>query len=259
MREKISRPRSRISWIFRGQRIYQLVHVLNQNSKPPNFKKCVLCCIIKHITDSYYNLLRRSIVFNRVAYLIFELGDLSLAGGVTLQVVQHNLCICQQDFGSLQVFLQPLLCLHILLAHLKDKTLLSNQNCYTYSPHLLRFKSSFFPIRRSGTTLNPTHVTALTETRSRVVEVPGPGRSAVWTPAPFSRATLSACLHTPPPAVPPSVSAAGHMHSVSGCTNRRSVVNRVRHNIPSTILLDMAALTHQRQMDGCPLSRSASF
>lgn len=56
--------------------------------------------------------------YNRAAYLIFELGDLSLAGGIALQVVQHNLCISQKDFGSLQVSLQSLLCLHIPVAHL---------------------------------------------------------------------------------------------------------------------------------------------
>lgn len=56
-----------------------------------------------------------------MAYLIFELGDLPLAGGITLQVVQHNLCISQKDFGSLQIFLQPLLRVHIPLAHLNDK------------------------------------------------------------------------------------------------------------------------------------------
>lgn len=61
-----------------------------------------------------------------MAYLIFELGDLPLAGGVALQMVQHNLCISQEDFGSLQVFLEPLLRLHIPLAHLNDEAALSH-------------------------------------------------------------------------------------------------------------------------------------
>lgn len=76
-------------------------------------------------------------MFNREAYLIFELGDLPLAGGITLQVVQHNLCISQKDFGPLQVFLQPLLCFHISLAHLNDKTHLSSkvtQTLFFYPP-----------------------------------------------------------------------------------------------------------------------------
>lgn len=58
--------------------------------------------------------------FKRMAHLIFELGNLPLARGVALQVVQHNLRICQEDFGPLQIFLQPLLSLHIPLANLND-------------------------------------------------------------------------------------------------------------------------------------------
>lgn len=58
--------------------------------------------------------------FKRMAYLIFELGNLPLARRVALQVVQHNLSISQKDFGPLQIFLQPLLSLHIPLANLND-------------------------------------------------------------------------------------------------------------------------------------------
>lgn len=84
--------------------------------------------------------------YDWVAYLIFELGDLSLAGSVALQVVQHNLSISQKDFGSLQVSLQPLLCLHIPVAHLwmtkHLSTLLQNLQ------QLSNLKSSFFPIKK---------------------------------------------------------------------------------------------------------------
>lgn len=58
--------------------------------------------------------------FKRMAHLIFELGDLPLARGVALQVVQHNLRVRQKDFGPLQILLQPLLSLHIPLANLSD-------------------------------------------------------------------------------------------------------------------------------------------
>lgn len=58
--------------------------------------------------------------FKRTAHLIFELGNLPLARGVALQVVQHNLRIRQKDFGPLQIFLQLLLSLHIPLANLND-------------------------------------------------------------------------------------------------------------------------------------------
>lgn len=73
----------------------------------------------------------------RGAYLIFELGDLPLAGGVTLQVFQHYLRISQEDFCSLQVFLQPLLGLHIPLAHLNDKQTVLACICYKLSGFLL--------------------------------------------------------------------------------------------------------------------------
>lgn len=53
------------------------------------------------------------------AYLIFELSDLPLAWSIALQVVQHNLSISQKDFGSLQVFLQPLLRLNVPLVDLE--------------------------------------------------------------------------------------------------------------------------------------------
>lgn len=55
-----------------------------------------------------------------MAYLIFQLGNLPLAWCVALQMVQHYLSISQKDFGPLQIFLQPLLRLHIPLANLND-------------------------------------------------------------------------------------------------------------------------------------------
>lgn len=51
--------------------------------------------------------------------------------------------------------------------------------------------------------------------QNRAKEEPCPGCSAFCTPALFSRAALSACLRTPPPAAPPSVSAAGRVQKVS--------------------------------------------
>lgn len=51
-------------------------------------------------------------------HLVLQLGDLPLAGGVVLQVVQHDLGICQQGLGALQVLPEPLLGLQVPLAHL---------------------------------------------------------------------------------------------------------------------------------------------
>ena len=108
-----------------------------------NLWKCYWNVVWKH------HLLRHSEAFTRVAYLIFELGDLPLAGGVTLQVVQHNLCISQKDFGPPQVFLQPLLRLHIPLAHLNGKApLFKHMLCFSLSsfrkkpPQLSRVKKA---------------------------------------------------------------------------------------------------------------------
>lgn len=67
-----------------------------------------------------YELHKERTVLKRLAYLIFQLGNLPLARCVALQVVQHNLSISQKDFGPLQIFLQPLLRLHIPLANLND-------------------------------------------------------------------------------------------------------------------------------------------
>lgn len=103
-----------LSWTCRGMRLYQ-------NCADQCSEKCVFSC--KWIIWQFQSIICwDSKVFSREAYLIFQLGNLPLAGGVTFQVVEHNLCISQKDFGPLQVFLQPLLCLHIPLAHLNDKT-----------------------------------------------------------------------------------------------------------------------------------------
>ncbi len=60
----------------------------------------------------------RSSVLLSWPYLVLELGDLSLTGRVVLDVVQHDLSIGQQSFGSLQVFLQTLLSLYVTTSHL---------------------------------------------------------------------------------------------------------------------------------------------
>lgn len=51
-------------------------------------------------------------------YLVLQLGDLPLAGCIVLQVIQHDLGVCQQGLGTLQVFPEPLLRLQVPLAHL---------------------------------------------------------------------------------------------------------------------------------------------
>lgn len=172
-------------------------------------------------------------------YLIFELSDLPLAGGITLQVVQHNLCISQKDFGSLQVFPEPLLCLHIPLAHLNDKPLLYSpasllSSLKTYSNPWDSKAFSFQSKQVADTKLHRLDYTDM----FRVMTVPGPEHSAVWIPALVSLATLFACLHTPPPAVPPSVSAVEHSVKMHKCW----IHDKVRHYTPSTVLLDTAAL-----------------
>lgn len=67
-----------------------------------------------------YKLHKERTALKRMAYLIFQLGNLPLVRCVALQVVQHNLSISQKDFGPLQIFPQPLLRLHIPLANLND-------------------------------------------------------------------------------------------------------------------------------------------
>lgn len=55
------------------------------------------------------------------SYLVFELSDLPLAGRVVLYVVQHDLSVRQQGFGSLQVFPQALLRLNVAASHLTSR------------------------------------------------------------------------------------------------------------------------------------------
>jgi hypothetical protein len=43
------------------------------------------------------------------SYLILQLSNLPLAGGIVLQVIQHDLGICQQGLSALQIFPQPFL------------------------------------------------------------------------------------------------------------------------------------------------------
>lgn len=54
-------------------------------------------------------------------YLVLELGDLPLAGCVVLDVVQHDLGVSQQSFGSFQVFPQTLLSLYVTTSHLGNR------------------------------------------------------------------------------------------------------------------------------------------
>lgn len=168
----------------------------------------------------------------RVAYLIFQLDNLPLARCIALQVVQHNLSISQKDFGPLQIFLQPLLRLHIPLANLNDApaSLVLFQGLW----HMWSQKSKRWSAL-SGTHSNSMHVCMQTcaqvfiQREHRAAVQPCPGCSAVCTPALFSRAALSACLHTPPPAAPPSVSAAGHVQRVRECDQLRGESDKPHH------------------------------
>lgn len=53
-------------------------------------------------------------------YLVLELGDLPLAGRIVLNVVQHDLGVSQQRFGSFEVFPQTLLSLYVAASHLEN-------------------------------------------------------------------------------------------------------------------------------------------
>lgn len=65
--------------------------------------------------------------------LVLELSDLSLAGSIVLQVIQHDLGISQQGLCALQILPQTFLCLHISMTHLKTpKMVYILFKCYTY-------------------------------------------------------------------------------------------------------------------------------
>ena len=77
-------------------------------------------------------------------YLVLQLGDLPLAGGIVLQMVQHDLGICQEGLGALQVLPQTLLPLHVPLTYLRTGHSTSFKlNSEQYRVYTDQFRTSF--------------------------------------------------------------------------------------------------------------------
>lgn len=97
-RTNVSGPRSRIPAGYNEG----FLHCCNFYNLKSLFVQLFLSLIKGYSTDIFWI---RSKIIPRRTYLIFELDNLPFAGGIALQVVQHDLCISQKDFCSLQVFL----------------------------------------------------------------------------------------------------------------------------------------------------------
>lgn len=69
-------------------------------------------------------------------HLVFQLSNLSLAGRVVLQVIQHDLRISQKGFGALQVFPEALFRLHISVANLECGTQQQTRLLFCLTQHL---------------------------------------------------------------------------------------------------------------------------
>lgn len=185
-----------------------------------------------------YKLHKERTALKRMTYLIFQLGNLPLVRCVALQVVQHNLSISQKDFGPLQIFPQPLLRLHIPLANLNDTP--ASSVLFQGLWHMWALKlliSTKWHTLHQHARVDADLCTGIIEREHRAKEQPCLGCSAVCTPALFSRAALSACLRTPPPAAPPSVSAAGHVQKVSECDQLYSKPDKTHHKLSCLALL----------------------